>query len=283
MECLKYHNKFPLESNVTIPSMETLLKLLMMPSKNDPDPYCIEKYRIRPQLFDTESEKLFVKRNDALISWLEARISSPTAYDVALCNWCKRHNIDYQLVNYFHNVVKYCRLICPGMPSNPDKCSKILKAMKEVDSSYITGDKFNFLSYKSELRQRSKCLTDIDKLDKSHVCLSSRFSEYKLAFSLLCKMESSRAYIELRPAVYEEYQRVSAENRKSDKKRYGGESDGRILTQCIFCYRFHLQETSGRNRLSKHCPDCEGRYEKWRTYIRLKHGLKQSDVYIYGL
>jgi hypothetical protein len=293
MSYLTYHI-FANRMKATVPSREMLKEFLITPFENCHDIYHLERHRVDSYLFDKESESLFVSRNKVVVDWLEQRRANPTPFDTALCDWCRRHNIDYELVNYFHNVIKYCRSICPGMPSNPDKGSKILKALEDVDNSsseyqkYLNENGFDFSHYQSDVREKSECSTYFDKKQKSHIYLSSRFPEYALAFNTILAMETSEAYGELRPAFYADFQRINAENRTTDKQRYGGVYDSRVMTQCLFCYRFHLQETKKtketdkRTRLSKHCPDCEGRYNNWRTYIRKKHNILQSDVYIYG-
>jgi hypothetical protein len=94
-------------------------------------------------------------------------------------------------------------------------------------------------------------------------------------------MEGRSDYIEeLRSAQFEEARHANTENRKDEKKRYSGKFDCRILTQCMFCYRFHLQDPTGRKtRLHRHCPDCKKRYENWRKYLHKKSDILQSDIY----
>ena len=215
-----------------------------------------------------------------MTSWLDRKRINPNSFDLALRDWCGKHDVSYELVNYFKNVIEYCHLILPGTYSNPDKGSENVKALTEIDTLAENVDYSNALGEKSQLTDR------LHEAFKRDYYLSRRFPEYGLAVTFIYRMEQHPTYVkELRTAQLDEASRINTENRTDDKKRSSGEFDCGILTQCMFCYRFHNQDPSKRspkgkkNTLSKYCPDCKKSFDNWGTYLRLKREFRELDVY----
>ena len=120
---------------------------------------------------------------------------------------------------------------------------------------------------------------EVEEAIKQDYYLSCRFPEYGRALKHIRGMMLSPAYSEMWDAHLDDAKRINSDNRTA-KKRQSSVSEPGFLTQCIFCYRFHLQNTRGRNTLSKYCSDHEKTFDNWGTYLLLKNTeFKQSDVY----
>jgi hypothetical protein len=257
-----------------IPNLTMIERLICLPATESDDPYHLENYRIRPQTYDVESENLLVCRNNRVTAWLDNKRINPTNFDTSLSVWCEKYNISYELVSYFQNVIKYCRLILPGTYSNPDKGSKNIKAFKKIDPFLEDADCL------SEIEKSSQLTKELREAYKRDYYLSRRFPEYGLAVNFIYRMEQHPTYItELRAVHFDEAERINTENRTNEKKRYSGDLDCLILTQCMFCYKFHLQDPSRRNSLSRYCPDHHKTFDNWGTYLIQKGEFKQSEVY----
>jgi hypothetical protein len=257
-----------------IPNLKMVERLIYMPEVESDDPYHLERYRVRPQMSDSESEDFLVSRNNRLTAWLDRKRINPTSFDLALSDWCRKHDVSYKQVSYFKNVIEYCRLILPGTYSNPDKGSENIKALKKLDNLAENVDYSNALGENSQLTDR------LHETFKRDYYLSRRFPEYEMAVTFIYRMEQHPTYIkELRTAHLDEASRINTENRTDDNKRASGEFDCKILTQCMFCYRFHKQDPVKQARLSKYCPDHEKDFNTWRKYLTGKGVFKQSHVY----
>jgi len=255
-----------------VPNIKIIQQLIYFPDNDLGDPYHLNKYRVRPQVSHPESEKLLVFVSNLLVDKLDNKRLNPSPFDLALSKWCHKHGIDYELVNYFQNVITYCRLILPVSSPNPDTDSKIHKALKDV---FFLDKKVNMLD---ELRQRSGIPSNVDEAIERDYYLSCRFPEYDRAIYQICQMEQQPAYTEMRKAHLDDANRINADVRTNEKARRTGSETG-VLSQCMFCYRFHTQDTRSRNRLSKCCSDCKGSFDTWTTFLRLKGEFKQSEVY----
>lgn len=255
-----------------IPNIKTIQQLIYFPDNDLGDPYHLNRFRVRPQVSHLESEKLLCFASNLLVDKLDNKRLNPSTLDLALSEWCSKHGIDYELVNYFQNVINYCRLILPVSSPNPDTDSKIQKALKNV---LFLDKKVNMLE---ELKHRSGVPNKIDEAIERDYYLSCRFPEYDFAINQIYQMEQHSAYTQMRKAHFDDAERINADVRTNEEARYNG-SDTGVLRQCMFCYRFHTQDTKGRNTLSKYCPDHEKTFDNWGTYLRLKKEFDQSKVY----
>jgi hypothetical protein len=260
-----------------VPSQQMLRELIVFPEITATEkPTYVERYQIRPQICDLESERLLVERNHEVVHWLNKRLKSPTPLDVATREWCERHDFNYGVINYFENIIRYCQLILPGMPPSKAVRTKLHKVYETAQdpSKLILNDLKNGIGNAGYATW----------LDNRELVLLSRFEEYRNAIVLLTHVKKNPLYIsEMKTAIDANNKQVRSDSRTDEKDRLSGEFDTRILTQCLICYRFHLQESKGRNRLKKYCPDHKVIYENWISYLTKHTDYKEAGVIVHGI
>jgi hypothetical protein len=257
------------ESSRTVPSMNMISRLIYLSDDEPDDPYCLNKFRIRPQVYDSRSENYLQLSNNRIIHELEDGRLNPTAFDTALSQWCSKYGVNYEYVSYFQSVITYCRTILPISSTNEGTNSQRIKAMKELLSlagKGITTDK--------AIKKAIDLQKGVEESNKQDYYLARRFYEYGLAAKQIKGMMLNPAYFEMWDSRLVDANRITTDNRTAKKTRSVG-----ILTQCMFCYRFHYQDTKGRNKLSKYCPDHKNDFNNWGTYLSKNTKFKESDVY----
>ena len=199
---------------VIIPNIKTIQQLIYFPDNDSDDPYHLNKYRVRPQVSHPESEELLCFVSNLLVDKLDNKRITPSPFDLALKEWCLKHSVNYELVNYFQNVINYCRLILLASSTNPDTDSNIQKALNDV---LFLDKNVNPLD---ELRKRSDFPNKVDEAIERDYYLSCRFPEYDMAINQIYQMEQHSAYTEMRKAHFDEAKRINADVRTNEKARY---------------------------------------------------------------
>jgi hypothetical protein len=257
------------ESHQVVPTIDMINRLIYFPDNDPDDPYCLNKFRIRPQVYDPISENLLRLLSNRIIDELEDSRLNPTPYDTALSQWCDLHGVNYEYVSYFQSIITYCRTILPVSSSNEGANSKLIKKMRELLS--LTGKR---ITVDAALRKTSSIQKEVEEAIEQDYYLACRFLDYGIAVKYIKGMMLSPDWSEMWDARLVDAERINTDNRTAKKPRTVG-----FLTQCMFCYRFHPQDTKGKNKLSKHCPDCKKSFDNWGTYLRLNTEFKESHVY----
>jgi hypothetical protein len=165
--------------------------------------------------------------------------------------------------------ITYCRTILPVSSSNEGTNSKRIKKMRELLSFVGKG-----LTTDAALRKTSSLQKEVEEAIEQDYYLACRFRNYGIALKYIKELMSSPAWLEMWDARLIDAKRINTDNRTAKKRPSVG-----ILTQCMFCYRFHHQDTKGRNSLSKYCPDHENDFNNWRDELKKETNFKQSKVY----
>ena len=257
------------ESARTVPSMNMINRLIYLPDDEPGETYCLNKFRIRPQVYDPKSENYLRLLSNRIVDRLEDNRRNPDPFDTALSQWCNEHNVNYEYVSYFQSVITYCKEILPVSSTNEDTNSKRIKAMRELLSLVEKG-----ITTDAALKKTVSHQNDVEKSIEQDYYLSCRFYEYAIAKKNIKGMMLNPAWFEMWDARLVDANRINTDNRTAKKTRSVG-----ILTQCMFCYRFHYQNTKGRNNLSKYCPDHKRDFDNWGTYLLKNTKFKESDVY----
>jgi hypothetical protein len=108
-----------------IPNPSILHRLIRFPRNtyinNIPDEIYFDQYdlgkdRIRPQIFDRESQLLLQERSNFLVDRV---LNQPlTPYELSIVNWCNEKNINPEVVIYHNKIIDYCNEILPEEASN---------------------------------------------------------------------------------------------------------------------------------------------------------------------
>lgn len=257
------------ESSRTVPSMNMISRLIYLPDDEPDDPYCLNKFRIRPQVYDSRSENYLRLLNNRIVEELEDNRLNPNAFDTALSQWCSKYGVNYEYVSYFQSVITYCRSILPISSTNEGANSQRIKAIRELLSFVGEG-----ITTDAAIRKIVSHQDDVEKSNKQNYYLARRFYEYGLAVKQIKGMMLNPAYFEMWDARLVEANRLNTDNRIAKKTLSVG-----ILTQCMFCYRFHYQDTKSRNKLSKYCPDHKNDFNNWGRYLSKNTKFKESHVY----
>jgi hypothetical protein len=282
------------DSIALLPSNAILDRLIRFPKTPYHDLYNLEKFRIRPQIFNRESQLLLQERSNQII--FHIRVHPLTVYEQALVRWSQEKGINPEETLFRHSLIFYCESILPEENTNQKKEKKIEDAIKKS----ITIDRTHW----------EQCEYDYQNLDWRYFLnsrrqvnsLVNRFHEYRSAKDYFAKFFESVNPNDCRKAYLDEYTQVNLENGRVNRLKEKVSKTGNqveltsstqtILTQCLFCYRFHLQ--TSRSNLSRYCPleECAdttkhgnrkkyGKNHYWEKSLE-SLGIKQSDVPLSG-
>ena len=277
-----------------LPSDAILERLIRFPTFLFPlslyiDTYRLDKYRIRPQTFDEESQWLLQMRSNLIVEYL---LKSPlTEYEIKISQWCEEHGRNPTVILFDKKLVDYCDFILPGLNSNRKKDSVIAAASRgewnPSDPDFRT--KHNNVDW-----------VYWHKGKRDEFSLIKRFHEYADA-SMTIKSIVSELDESVFSNEYDRINRVSTwlENHKNNLFGKNGslrKFKGTVplslpegtLTQCLFCYRFHLQYLGKgikKSSLSRYCnrDECKARNHEWENNFSLNFDLKYTDIELHGI
>jgi hypothetical protein len=280
---------------VQIPSQKLLEELIRFPKIDnrypDPsDPFNVDYYRIRDRDEDLNNQLLLQSRSNWIVSSISRELLSPSPLDRAIYSYCIKHDICFESVYYRLNLIKYCQKILPGAGTNPDKNSKLITAFAGVkpesrSKEYRTYDFNDF----TEAALRNGKGKYFDKLDSSFKTRIRRFSEFREAVKFLDVLSARPSFDdELHEIILDQSRELNknhrkrkqqrTKDRKSQKSQLTKDSnntslDYRILTQCLFCNRFHLQEPTPELSRSCNRDKCKLKKEAWWQSIKNGKGI----------
>ena len=276
-------------SDMFLPSDEILDRLIRFPTSLYVDTYRLDKYRIRPHVFDEESQLLLQMRSNLIVEYF---LNSPlTEYETKISQWCEEHDRNPTVAIFDKKLVDYCDFILPGLNPNRKKDNAIAVALRgewnPSDPDFRT--KYNNVDWAYWHKRK-----------REEFSLIKRFSEYGSAAAtigwIVGKLDKS--------VFLDEYDQVNKERTWFENHKnnlFGKEGSLRkfkgilplelpegTLTQCLFCYRFHLQYLGKGNKkssLSRCCDrdDCKARNHEWENTFPLSFDLKYTDIKLHGI
>ena len=267
-----------------LPSDELLNRLIRFPKSVYPDYYNLEKFRIRPQVFYLKSQLILQERSNLIVEYILG--CQLTAYEMRIVKWCEEHGRNPTLVLFDMKLMLYCEQILPGLNPNPKKDRVIAAISRSVG---IDGWTPKEKSFQDKYKRVNWAYWDRRKRDEKS--LMNRFLEYGQASgcvnSIVRKIGDESIYLD-------EYDRINKENDRYNRLRnkpykYSKKGDCRvftnnfrILTQCLFCYKFHLQDP--KPPLSRHCESdkCKSQNYAWENSLDSGDALKQGGVPLSG-
>jgi hypothetical protein len=275
---------------VKLPSHTLLQELVNFPKVDkrypDPsDPFNVDYYRFRNREVDLDNQLILQERSNWIVYSLYQQSLNLPPFEKALYFYCNRHNIDFESVLYRFKLISYCQKLLPGKSANPDKNSKLITAfsgMKPVPNN----SNERIYDFEGSLKN-SEYLKYLSKLDSSFESKRRRFSEFNDAYIYLENLARRPSFDdELHQIILEQGLLITQNNERQKKRRTkarnkkntGVDKDGmnldyRILTQCLFCNRFHLQEP--KSALSRYClrPECILKNKAWLQSLKNGHGM----------
>jgi hypothetical protein len=267
---------------VQIPSQKLLEELIRFPKIDkrypDPsDPFNVDYYRIRDRDEDLDNQLLLQSRSNWIVSSISCELLSPSPLDRAIYSYCSKHNLCFESIYYRLNLIKYCQRILPGTGSNPDKNSKLITAFMGMKPE-AKGKEHRTYDF-SEPRLKSGEEKYFNKLESNFESRIRRFSEFAEAVDFLEILSTRPSFDdELHQIILDQAREINKNHEKRKQQRTDDRNsqstkdsnnialDYRILTQCLFCNRFHLQEP--KSKLSRYCdkgirPECYVKNKAW--------------------
>lgn len=275
-------------SEMFLPSDEILDRLIRFPTSLYIDSYNLDKFRIKPQVFDGDSQLLLQSRSNQIVDYL---LECPlTDYESKIVKWCQDNNRNSSVIIFYKKLVDYCELILPGLNPNIKK-DRIIAAVSRGDWNPADDD----------FRERYKNVDWVywDKRKRDEKALINRFSEYGGANGTINWIVEKIGD----DLLLDEYDQINKERKWFENHRnnlWGKNGSLRkfqgtlpltlpegTLTQCLFCYRFHLQYLGGgskKSSLSRCCDrdECKKKNHYWENDLQTWGTIPQADVPLSG-
>jgi hypothetical protein len=275
-----------------IPSQKLLEELIRFPKIDkrypDPsDPFNVDRYRIRDRDEDLDNQLLLQFRSNWLINEIDKSRYSPSEYEKAIFSFCNEYSLCTESIYYRLKLMAYCRNILPSENVNPDKNSILIRKFSRLDP---VANSLGDLTY--DLEETLSQNTSVNAYQKKQVLLLEsirrRFSEFNEAWGYMNYLSSSSLYHKHFLNIH--HKDLLIQNRSNERKRKRRNNDRksqptkdsnnvipdyRILTQCLFCNRFHLQEP--RPELSRYCQrsECDLKWKAWKQSLK---NTKSIDI-----
>jgi hypothetical protein len=272
-----------------LPSDSILDRLIRFPSSLYIDTYRLDKYRIKPQVFDEESQLFLQKRSNTIVEYL---LSSPlTEYEIKISKWCEDNYRNSGVILFHKKLIDYCNYILPGLNSNRKKESVIAAVSR---GEWNPSD--------PDFRAKYKNIDWVywRKKKRDRFSLMKRFPEYIGAKATLQWIDNKFD----KSIFLDEHDSINKDNTwfENHKNNLFGKNGSLqkfkgtlpltlgkgTLTQCLFCYRFHLQHLGKGNKkssLSRCCnrEQCKAMNHKWENKFPLNFDIKYADIPLYGI
>jgi hypothetical protein len=272
-----------------LPSDEILDRLINFPTWQYVDIYNLDKFRIKPQLFDRDSHLLLQSISNQIVNYLF--FTPLTDYESKIIQWWEEDNRDPAYIIFRKKLADYCEFIQPALPSNYKKDS-IIAAVSRGEWNPADPD----------FRDRHK---NVDwnywrRRKREEFSLIRRFPEYGSAAASVRWVAD-----EIGNDLYlDEYDQVNREKkwfenhrnnlfgRNGSLRKFKGtlplELDKGMLTQCLFCYRFHRQYLGSggkKSSLSRCCDreECKKKNHYWENNFPLNYNIKYTDIASSGM
>lgn len=270
--------------DIFLPSDEILDRLIRFPTSLYTDTYNLDKFRIKPQDFDEESQLLLQSISNQIVDYL---LECPlTDYESKIVKWCQDNDRNSSVIVFYKKLVDYCELILPGLNPNIKKDRTIAAVARRgwnpKDFDYKNVDWVYW-----------------DKRNRDNKALINRFYEYASANTTINWIAEKIG----NGLLLDEYDQINKERKWFENHRnnlFGKNGSLRkfkgtlplelgegTLTQCLFCYRFHLQYLGGggkKSSLSRCCDreECKKKNHYWENDLQTWGSISQADVPLSG-
>ena len=270
-----------------IPSQKLLEELIRFPQDvkyyPDPsDPFNVDHYRIRDRDEDLDNQLLLQSRSNWIVGQLAEQIHNPSEFEKELFLWCDNLGVSSGTARYYLTIIKYCQKILPGASTNPERNSSLITTLIGLEPIESVDGEQQVYDF-TVIRDRSG---DTKYFDKTYLTIESRkrrFSEFREAIDWLGSLGKTTVFHNvMSKAIHDEAREINKNHEKKKKQRTDDRKsestkdsnntlDYRILTQCVFCNRFHLQEP--KSKLSRYCdkeirPRCYLKNKAWLQSLK---------------
>lgn len=261
-----------------IPSQQMLEALIYFPKSDAPDPYNIEGYRQRNDLrnrkYDSgENQLILMEYSNQLINDFDVYSLSENVGEII--RWYERNNLSYHKYFYAELMCFYCHHILPPTTSRYTAISGNL----EIEELNAQGDIQKLVNAKYESQNNIKKI-DIEESEIQAVIekypyyskkvlfaesLERRFPEFCNAFPIYDEFRQQMlGDKEITNLLSRQRNDIAKQIRRDKTNKLRTEV---VLSQCVFCYKFHLQKTSkeerGKTALVRYCPECKKYNRQW--------------------
>ena len=247
------------------PDYGMIIDLIHLPKLPYADKYDLEKFRIRPQLYDLDSQLLLRGRSNEIIdSFCD---SETTYYKQVMVDFVNKNNLDKGILGVMMGVKYYCENIIP-----------LWKPVTQKDRGFadllIKSPKGKWKPNDRTFRNENKNLDwkHWDRDRREYDAINDRFPLYKEFDGTLKKIFGhldnpiNVSFGESRREIsfHSGYNKRMGKLPKATRDRLNS-----VMSQCLFCYRFHVQEITKENKnRSRHCPLCKPQYDEWAEHIK---------------
>jgi hypothetical protein len=187
-----------------------------------------------------------------------------------ILQWFVANNLSYEKYVYADVMTKYCYAILPMTTSRYTAISGKLEIAerKSILGIELEDDERSYLE-KTELFVAS--------LERRFSDFRNVFKEYKETHQQMSQDKNIR-YI-LDNSLNESAKQIRKDKANKSRREKELEIEIKIVSQCIFCYKFHYQTTKkrttkkgksdngkggkGKTSLTRYCPDCEYYCHQW--------------------
>jgi hypothetical protein len=263
-----------MSERLSIPSKEMIRELIIPPTKEEPDPYLLHKYR-GSYIFDIESQKILQYHSNKIVEQLSSEsatlasfifdnLPEPKMITIEAVEW----NIAAGL--FYNHILPWDINLFTSLElwSHPDWRTMrrlMLEDSLESDIIYPSAKKIAFLDLLCRQRER-------------YCFLLYRFKSYSAFTTAALLMldgigkENARKVIDFHVCRKIE---EKAANRRLQKNNKNTRSSCPILHQCWFCYRFYEKVLPQNGKVSRHCDksECKKNHAAWRKKL-LWEGLE---------
>jgi hypothetical protein len=278
--CVSFEYKFKDSGDIIKYPERDLDNLILFPKLPYSDTYNLEKFRKRPQSFHPDSLKLLQERSNLVVD--NFMTHKPEKYELELIALAEKNGRDPEFTLFTLGVKFYCESILPRWKPDPNKDRKFAAVMRGTTPRKSSEVTYKWSPRDPVFREMYKHLDwkYWDRNKREVDAIANRFPLYKSA----CELLSFNFMLLDDPEnmVIDWYDLDNSSNGsyidwKEKQPQATRDLINPVLTQCVICYRFHLQDS--RTRRSRFCPECKCQHEKkWKKTLEGRDDLKQRDV-----
>jgi hypothetical protein len=258
-----------MSERLSIPSKEMIRELIIPPTKEEPDPYLLHKYR-GSYIFDIESQKILQYHNNKIVEQLSSESATRASFIFDRLLGTKMTTIEavewnIAACSFYSRIlpwdVNLSRLLELHLRADWKSIRRLVAENSlESDTTYSNAEKIVFLDALCRPAER-------------YHFLSYRFNGYSAVATavvlMLADMDREKAREVINFHVCRKIEE-KATNRRLKRNNGSTRLSSPILHQCWFCYGFYEKVLPQNGKISRHCdkPECEKNHAAWRRKLR---------------